>query len=212
MQVAAISERYERIRSHLDEKGRRLWCANEAISIGRGGITLVAHGTGVSRTTITEGVQELRGEKALWYGRVRREGGGRKKQIAKDPALVGDLERLVESSTRGDPENPLLWSSKSTGHIADALNRDGHRASDRLVARTLQQLGYSLQANRKVAEGGDHPDRDAQFTFINEKSKDFQRRHQPVVSVDTKKKELVGNFKNGGREYHQKGQSPKVNV
>ena len=213
MSKKSIQERYNTISKHLDEKGKRLWCATEALALERG-VSLVSKATGVSRTTITEGVKELRGEKEIApSGKVRRIGGGRKMAIKKDTNLMLDIEKLVEPVTRGDPESPLRWTSKSTQKLADELNKDGiHRASDRLVSRILKNQGYSLQVNKKTKEGGDHPDRDAQFNFINEKVKDFQGRNQPAISVDTKKKENIGNFLNNGREYHKKGQAPEVNV
>jgi hypothetical protein len=207
-----IAVRYRTILPHLDEKGRRFWCANEAIAMGRGGIARVARATHLSRTTIIEGMKELRGQKEVARDRIRRTGGGRKRTCVKDPTLAGALTTLVDASTRGDPESPLRYVSKSTRTISAELKKSGHAASHSLVARSLADLGYSLQANRKTAEGGDHPDRDAQFSFIAAKAGDLLRRNQPVISVDTKKKELIGNFKNNGREYHQKGEAPKVNV
>jgi hypothetical protein len=209
----SVRERYKLLGSHFDEKGRRLWCASEAIALGQGGISAVTKATGVSRTTISEGIKELKGEKVLPAGkRIRRTGGGRKKAEVKDSALTSDLEGLLEPATRGCPESPLKWTSKSTQKLADELNRDVHRASDRLIARLLKKMEYSLQSNQKSNEGGNHPDRDRQFRFINGKAQDFQKRKQPVVSVDTKKKENIGNFKNNGREYYKKGEAPKVNV
>lgn len=213
MSQNSIQQRYIILVNHLDEKGRRLWCANEAIALKRGGVSTVAKATGISRTTITEGIKELEGRKAMPPAeKVRRIGGGRKTAQEKDTALSSDLEKLLEPATRGCPESPLKWTSKSTQKLATELNRNTHRASDRLVARLLKKMNYSLQANKKTKEGGDHPDRDQQFSFINEKTKAFQQGHQPVISVDTKKKENIGNFKNNGREYHKKGQAPEVNV
>ena len=213
MEKEKIQERFQRIKKHLDEKSRRLWCANEAISIGSSGISLVSNATGVSRTTITEGVKEIKGEKELPTDSMRRKGGGRKLKIEKDKELRTDIEKLIESSTRGDPETPLKWTSKSTRKIADELSKIKQRASHSLVSRILFDLGYSLQANRKTYEGSkDNPDRDKQFSFINDKTKAFQSNNQPVISVDTKKKENIGNFKNNGKEYHKKGQPTEVNV
>ena len=211
MEKQKIKEKFQRITNHLNEKSRRLWCANEAITLGSGGISLVAKATGVSRTTITEGVKEIKGRKKLPEG-IRREGGGRKLQTEKDPDLKSDLENIIEGATRGDPEQPLKWVSKSTRNIADELNRKKKRASHVLVSRLLANAGYSLQANRKTDEGKNHPDRNEQFGFINEKTKEFQRNNFPVLSVDTKKKENIGNFKNSGQEYHKKGKPEKVNV
>jgi len=207
-----MQERFQRITGHLDEKSRRLWCANEAIAIGFGGITLVASATKVSRTTITEGIKEIEGKKELPQKSIRRCGGGRKLNTEKDKDLKSDLENVIEGSTRGDPEQPLKWVSKSTRNIADELNKKKKRTSHALISRLLAGMGYSLQANRKTDEGKNHPDRNEQFNFINEKTKVFQKNNFPVLSVDTKKKENIGNFKNSGQEYHKKGSPEKVNV
>jgi transposase len=210
-----IQERFQTISQHLDEKTRRLWCANEALAIVHGGVSLVSRETGVSRTTITEGIKEIKGQKKLPENGIRRDGGGRKLQIEKDKDLKSDIEKSVESTTGGDPESPLKWCSKSTRNIADELNggKDKKRASHSLVSRILSELGYSLQSNRKTDEGSkDNPDRDKQFNFINEKTKEFQNKNFPVLSVDTKKKENIGNFKNNGKEYCKKGEPVKVNV
>lgn len=173
----------------------------------------MAQATGVSRTTITEGTKEIRGEKNVPHEGIRREGGGRKQKTEKDRNLRQDVEKIVESQTRGDPERPLKWSSKSTRKIADELNTMNKRASHSLVSRILSGLGYSLQANRKTEEGTkDNPDRDVQFQYINEKTKAFQKKEYPVLSVDTKKKENIGNFKNNGKEYRKKGEPENVNV
>lgn len=212
MSSEEITLRYRTILPHLDEKGRRLWCANEVIAMGRGGLIRVHRATGMSRTTIIEGVKEIGGKKETAPGRIRRKGGGRKKKAENDPTLTGAIESLVESATRGDPESPLRWVSKSTRHISLELKKNGKEVSHALVARLLAGLGYHLQVNRKTAEGGNHPDRNAQFLFIATTTKDLQSRNQPVISVDTKKKELIGNFKNNGREYHAKGNAPAVNV
>ena len=206
-----LQESWDRICPHLDERGRRLWCGNEALRLGWGGVQRVSSVTGVSATTIIKGKQELKDQDEL-PGRVRRSGGGRKRAVDKDSGLRESLKEIVSPATRGDPEGPLLWCCKSTRHVSDALKAAGHDVSHSLVARLLQEEGYRLQSNRKTEEGGDHPDRDAQFSFINEKAKAFQKKNHPVISVDTKKKELIGNYKNAGREYHQKGQAPKVNV
>lgn len=206
-----VRDRYEVLEKVLDERSRRIWAAAEAKTIGRGGQILVANVIGIHKNTVLAGMKEIK-QKLKKDGRIRKAGGGRKKIIENDKTLQKDILAQVESSTRGDPESPLLWSSKSTRKIADALNIQKKRISHVSVAKELQEMGYSLQANRKIREGGDHPDRDSQFNFINEKTKDFQKRHQPVISVDTKKKELIGGFKNNGREYHKKGASPAVNV
>jgi hypothetical protein len=208
-----LHERFQRISQHLDEKARRLWCANEAIAIGRGGVSFVAAATGVSRTTITEGAKEIRGRKDVPKERVRRKGGGRKPKTERDKGLKRAVEKLVEPHMRGDPECPLKWTSKSTRKIARELNRAKKIASHSLVSRVLSGLGYNLQANRKTDEGAkDNPDRNAQFEFINKHAKEYQGKGWPVLSVDIKKKENIGNFKNGGREYRKKGEPEKVNV
>lgn len=208
-----IKERFQKITNHLDEKTRRLWCANEALSIAYGGVSLVSRETGVSRTTITEGSKEIEGKKELPQGKIRRNGGGRKLQIENDKELKSDIEKSIESATRGDPESPLKWCSKSTRNIADELNKNKRRASHALVSRILASEGYSLQSNRKTYEGSkNNPDRNDQFNFINDKVKKFQKNGFPVLSVDTKKKENIGNFKNNGKEYSKKGDPVKVNV
>ena len=212
MNEIELKKRFDQIAPYLDEKARRLWCANEAVCIGRDGITFVALVTGISRTTLTEGVKEIKGEKTPVAGNVRRKGGGRKRSAEKDKHLKSDIAVLVESSTRGDPESPLKWTSKSTRKLAEALNLQTKRVSHTLVPRLLSETGYSLQANKKTKEGGDHPDRGEQFRFINEKTKRFQFNVQPVISVDAKKKENIGNFKNNGKEYYQSGKAPQVNV
>ena len=191
MEKQKIQEGFQRIAKHLDEKARRLWCANEAIASGFGGISLVANITGISRTTITEGVKEIKEKKELPQKGVRRKGGGRKLKIRKDKKLKPDLEKLIESSTLGDPESPLKWSSKSTRNIADELNKKKKRVSHSLVSRILSSMGYSLQANRKTNEGKGNPDRNEQFNFINGRIKEFQKNNFPVLSVDTKKKENI---------------------
>jgi hypothetical protein len=208
-----IKDRYERIKRHLDEKSKRLWCANEAVGIGWGGVSAVSKATGVSRTTISAGIKEITTENQKCDNRIRRSGGGRKKKSETDKRLVADLDALIEPMTRGDPESPLRWICKSTGKLAAELNKRGHVVSHSLVARTLTELDYSLQSNKKTLEGSkDHPDRDAQFHFINDKVKKFQKKNQPVVSVDAKKKENVGNYKNNGREYRKKKDPVKVDV
>jgi Rhodopirellula transposase DDE domain len=213
--VEAISEKYATLEPVLDERARRLWAATEARAIGRGGISRVAEATGLSRITIRAGLNELRaapgGDDDLG-GRVRRPGGGRKPLTEHDPKLLGALEALVDPVTRGDPMSPLRWTCKSADKLASELTASGHPASERTVSRLLHALGYSLQSNRKTIEGKDHPDRAAQFRHINRRVKAFQRRGQPAVSVDTKKKELVGRFRNGGREWRPKGHPEPVKV
>jgi transposase len=207
---AAIGERFRALAGELDERRRRLWAAAEARSCGHGGIAAVARATGISEATIRNGLRELEGGERLERGRVRRPGGGRKRLVEKDPTLLADLERLVDGDSRGDPEQPLRWTAKSVRKLAAALRELGHRVSFRTVARLLRELGYSLQANAKTREGRQHPDRDAQFEHINETVGAAIDSGQPVISVDTKKKELVGDFKNGGREWHRKGEPVEV--
>jgi len=210
--LSTIAAKYRLIKPHLNERGRRIWAATEANAIGRGGKKLVNQATGLTYSTIKQGMHDLNESNKADLVFVRKKGGGRKKKIVTDSSLIQDIEQIVESSTRGDPESPLLWCSKSTRNIADELNQLSNRASHSLVARLLDSMGYSLQSNRKVNEGGKHPDRDAQFKFINNKVKEFQSKQQPVISVDTKKKENIGSFKNGGQEYHKKASAPQVNV
>ena len=186
--------------------------AAESLAIGRGGISAVSRVTGLSRPVIRQGVVELKDTKSVLSGRVRRPGGGRKKIRQRDPAVVTDLEKLVEPVTRGDPESPLRWTCKSVRRLAQELTHQGHQISYPVVAELLNELGYSLQANRKTKEGQQHPDRNAQFEYINRKVKRFLADRQPVISVDTKKKELVGDFKNGGREVRPQGDPERVRV
>ena len=197
----------------LDERTRRAVAAAEARALGRGGVTLLAQVTGLARSTVRRGIVELEAPDTAAPGtRVRRRGGGRKPLTAHDPTLLRDLEALVDPVTRGDPESPLRWTSKSVAKLAVALRERGHRISGRKVGDLLRELGYSLQATRKTTEGANHPDRDAQFAYINAQARAFQARGQPVVSVDTKKKELVGDFKNGGREWQPAGRPEAVQV
>ena len=212
-----IAQQFKRIRGSLDERGRREWAASEAMALGYGGIALVHRATGIAPSTIGKGIKELRDQPDESEGsevrrRVRRPGGGRPKKTEEDPTLSGALERLVEPVTRGDPESPLRWTSKSLRRLAAELVADGHSVSYRTVGRMLKQLKYSLQGNRKTVEGAQHPDRDAQFEYINRQAKRRLAAGNPTISVDTKKKELVGNYKNGGCEYRPKGQPDKVDV
>ena len=213
-----ISEKYELLKPFLDEQNKRLFAAAEAISLGEGGISIVSRATGTSRDTISKGCKELESGMigasgtSIPDGKIRAPGGGRKKSVDKDPTLIPDLESLIEPTSRSDPESPLRWTSKSVRNLAGELKKMGHKLTHARVADILHMLGYSLQANRKTIEGDSHPDRDQQFNHINEKCKEFQEEHQPVISVDTKKKELVGNFKNGGRELRPKKDPIKVNV
>jgi transposase len=209
---AAIRVRYEALDPLLDERGRRRYAAAEALAAGRGGITAVSQITGVARSTIGRGLAELRSGAPVVSDRVRKPGGGRKSLTAKDPTLLDDLRSLVEPSTRGDPQAALLWTAKSLRNLAAGLRALGHRISYSVVRELLGSLGYSLQANRKTREGASHPDRDAQFCYINERVKAALAGGEPAISVDTKKKELVGDFKNAGREWHPKGSPEPVRV
>ena len=210
----AIRLRYEALKPVLDERGRRRFAAAEARAAGRGGIAAVSKITGIARSTIGRGLAELRGETAAAVpaGRVRRAGGGRKSLVATDATLLGDLKDLLDGATRGDPMTPLLWTAKSLRKLAAELRGRGHRIGHNSVAALLRSLGYSLQGNRKTLEGASHPDRDAQFIYINDQVKVALAAGEPAISVDTKKKELVGDFKNGGREYRAKGDPKKVRV
>jgi hypothetical protein len=210
-----VLTQYERLRPFLDERGRRLWAANEAIGFGKGGIRAVAEALRMSPVTIIAGVRELRGEcrqePELVVGRQRRSGGGRKTLASKHPEIVGAIEAIVDPSTRGDPMAPLKWTSKSLKKIQDELGRAGYKASADAISKILrEQLGYTLQALKKTREGSSHEDRNAQFEHLNQKCREFQDRSQPVISVDAKKKELVGDFKNAGREWQPKGQPEEV--
>jgi hypothetical protein len=212
---ARIRRKFRLVAVELDERRRRQWAAVEAREIGWGGISLVARATGLSRPTIMVGLGELElssKSRTLAAVRVRRPGGGRRTLAQSDPGLLEALERLIEPATRGDPMSPLRWTCKSTAKLAEELTRQNHPVTDRTVAMLLKQSGYSLQANRKTREGSSHPDRNAQFEYINRQVIAFQRRRQPVISVDTKKKELVGEFKNPGAEWQPTGQPEKVNV
>jgi transposase len=210
--LSGITQRFAIVRGVLDERSRRLVAAAESVAIGRGGVSAVARATGMSRQVIRQGVRELTEVGVHPPGRIRRPGGGRKRAVVQDPSLLRDLEGLVEPVTRGDPESPLRWTCKSLRKLAEELRRQGHQISHQLVARMLHDLGYSLQANSKTLEGTDHPDRNAQFEYLNRKVKRQLQQHQPVISVDTKKKELVGNFKNNGRELRPQGDPEKVRV
>ncbi len=213
--IQAIAAKFIILEPLLDERARRLWAAVEARALGRGGISCVAEATGLSRVTIRAGLQELvlpgpaPGPLAA-PERLRRPGGGRKPLGMRDPHLVHALETLVDPVTRGDPMSLLRWTCKSAAQLAAALQTQGHPVSERTVNRLLHDLGYSLQSNRKTLEGRAHPDRDAQFQYINRRAKTFQKQGQPVVSVDTKKKELIGQFRNGGREWQPQGQPEEV--
>jgi len=210
--VGLCRAKYKALAPTLTERARRIWAATEARAAGWGGITGVARATGIASSTIQRGLQELNAKRPLTAGRIRRPGGGRKKTLDKDPTLLADLEGLVEPTASGDPMAPLRWTSKSVRHLAASLQRMGHQVSRQLVAELLAAAGYSLQANRKTREGASHPDRDAQFRYINQQVRRFQAATQPVISVDTKKKELVGDFKNAGRQRRPKGHPEPVRV
>jgi hypothetical protein len=207
----AVARKYVVLRPHLDERQRRLFLGAEAQDFGRGGIKLVAGATGVHPDTIARGVRELAGE-AEPAVRVRAPGGGRKSLAESDPELLVQLKAFVDPETRGDPMSLLVWTTKSTRNLADALTQAGHRVSDRTVARMLADLGFSLQGNSKVLEGSGHVDRDEQFRYLQQQVTEHAAAGQPVISVDTKKKELVGNYKNGGKEYQPVKSPEKVNV
>jgi DNA-binding phage protein len=210
----AIRLRYEALGPVLDERGRRRFAAAEAVAAGRGGVSAVARITRIARSTIDRGLAELRGEpeRSSASSRVRRAGGGRKRATVKDPTLLADLKLLVEPATRGDPMTPLLWTAKSLRNLAAGLTQLGHCVCHNVVAGLLREMGYSLQGNRKTLEGGSHPDRDAQFRYISDRVKNALASGQPTISVAAKKKELVGDFKNAGREYRPKGQPEDVRV
>jgi len=209
--LESVARKYVVLRPHLDERQRRLLLGAEAQEFGRGGIKLVAAATGVHPDTIARGLRELSGE-ADPAVRVRAPGGGRKSLAESDPGLLLQLKAFVDPETRGDPMSLLVWTTKSTRNLADALTQLGHRVSDRTVARMLTDLGFSLQGNTKVLEGNQHIDRDAQFRYLHGQVTEHAAAGQPVISVDTKKKELVGTYKNGGKEY-QPAKSPEpVNV
>lgn len=204
--MSAVSLRFLLVDPYLSEQSRRIWVAAEATAIGPHGNAIVAEATGISRTTITKARTELQQASDLPAFRQRQAGGGRKPLTEVDPTLLADLDQLIDPGSRGDPESPLRWTCKSTYHLAEALLEQGHRISQRSVYRLLVTLGYSLQSNRKTEEGADHPDRDAQFQYINRQVKRCQRQGQPVISVDTKKKEIIGNFSQRGREWEPQQQ------
>lgn len=207
-----IKERYQKFAKILDERMLRIWAGTESSIMGHGGIAAVSRATGLSRNTIARGINELKETEKISFKRVRKIGGGRRKTLDKDPKIKNDLMKLMDPVTRGDPETPLLWTCKSLRKLSEELKKEGHNISHRIVGEILHQSGYSLQANKKTLEGKGHPDRDKQFEYIHRRVKDFQRNKQPVISVDTKKKELVGRFKNNGKEWSPKGKPNKVLV
>jgi hypothetical protein len=207
-----IKQRFEGLSPVLNEQGLRRFAATEARAYGHGGVSLVSRITGIARSTICRGIREIAEKRQLDAGRIRKPGGGRKAKLVKDATLLTDLGRLVEPATRGDPMRLLMWTSKSLRHLEKALQGLGHVACPHVIADCLRELGYSLQANSKTREGGGHMDRDAQFHYIADQAKAFLAANEPVISVDTKKKELVGNFKNNGREWRPKGSPEAVKV
>jgi hypothetical protein len=210
--AVGIGQRYEELSPVLDERGRRRFAAAEARAYGHGGVSVVSQLTGMARSTIARGLQEIERNDPVETGRVRRPGGGRKRKREQDSTLLSDLKRLVEPATRGDPMRPLQWTSKSLRHLSQALRAKGHAVCPHVVAGCLRELGYSLQANRKTREGSGHMDRDAQFQYLNDQATTFLAAHEPVISVDTKKKELVGNYKNNGQEWRPKAAPEAVNM
>src|SRR6516162_4361030 len=210
--ISWLEAKYQRLSGELTERARRHWAAVEALSLGRGGVTAVSTATGLAHSTIRRGIQQIRQGDSLTPGRQRREGGGRKKTTVVEPCIHAALERLVEPDSRGDPQSPLRWTCKSTRRLAKELTARGHAVGPTTVRQLLKAAGYSLQANRKNHEGQSHPDRDAQFRYINRRVRAQQRQRQPAVSVDTKKKETLGNLRNPGAEWQRKGQPREVDV
>jgi len=216
--IVMLQRKYKLLGPRLDEFTMRLCAAADAMTIGRGGLSLVAKASGLSRNTIYAGLNDLKqtvelaGESKKMERRIRRIGGGRKRLTESNPGLLQDLDKLVDPVTRGDPESPLRWTCKSTTKLAKELRDRGHQVCQRTIWALLSELGYSMQSNRKTLEGIKHPDRNAQFLYISEKVQHFQQAGFPVISVDTKKKELVGRFKNEGREWQRKGQPEEVNI
>lgn len=207
--LAQVRRRYEIMAPYLTEQTKRAWAAAEALAIGRSGNAMVSEAIGISRTTLTKAKHEVLSPVGV-PNRQRRPGGGRKTLAETEERLLEALDALIDPSTRGDPESPLRWTCKSTYHLAQALTDQGYPVSQRTIYRLLEALGYSLQANRKTEEGADHPDRDAQFHFIAQQVQRLQKKRQPVISVDTKKKENIGNFAQGGKEWEPHGQPTKV--
>ena len=213
MDVETLRAKYTALAPVLNERTRRLWAAAEAEAIGHGGIALVARATGMSRTRIARGIRQLRSDEPLEADRTRRAGGGRKRRVDTDATLVSDLNALLEPTTAGAPDDsPLRWTSKSIRTLTGELQALGHSLSRGIVHGLLHRLGYTLQANRKTKEGTQHPDRDAQFNYLNEQVQSAQEKGHPVISVDTKKKELIGDFKNGGRTWRPKRDPERVRV
>jgi transposase len=211
--IHQIRKKYQTLAPYLNEKTRRVWAAAESLSLqGQGGSSIVSEATGIARSTIAAGLKEIQEPLSAEQSRLRRTGGGRKSIVSQDTELMADLESLLEPATRGDPMSPLRWTNKSTAKLAEALQQQGHKIGARSVASLLHQMGYSLQSNLKSKEGTEHPDRDRQFRYISRSVKAFHREGQPVISVDAKKKELIGEFKNQGKEWEPKGEPKLVNV
>lgn len=210
--MRAAGKRYREMAAVLNEQSRRRYVALEAQALGRGGVSLMARISGLARSTIYHGLSDIRHKVSAPPGRIRKEGGGRKKKAVEDPTLVVDLTSLVAPVTRGDPMRPLLWTSRSLRSLVKELAKKGHKVCPSVVGDLLRSMGYSLQANSKTREGGKHIDRDGQFQYINTQATAFLTANEPVISVDTKKKELVGNFKNNGREWRPKGTPEAVNI
>jgi hypothetical protein len=214
--ILLIKEKFDSISSYLNERTLRIWCATEAKNynqiFGEGGVTAVHRATDISRTTIYTGLRDLKSRKKIKKNIVRKSGGGRKKIINEHPGILADLESLVEPFSRGDPQSPLRWTCKSVRNLSDELNKKGYSISFRTICDLLVKLEYSLQSNKKTKEGKDHPDRNKQFEYINKVVKKFQKKCFPVISVDTKKKENIGEYKNAGQEYCPKGSPIKVNT
>jgi Rhodopirellula transposase DDE domain len=211
-QLRAARKRYREMEPVLNEQSLRRFVALEAQALGRGGVSLMARISGLARSTIYHGLSDIRDNVSAPAGRVRKQGGGRKKKSSQDPTLVADLRRLVEPATRGDPMQALLWTTRSLRNLVNGLAEKGHKVCPTVVGDLLRDMGYSLQANSKTREGDQHIDRDAQFEYINRQAKAFLAANEPVISVDTKKKELVGNFKNSGREWRRQGSPELVNI
>ena len=209
---AIIARKFHTLSSEWNERQCRLWAASEAMCLGHGGISLVARATGLSRPTITKGIRELMNNERLPENRVRRKGGGRKKVKDIQPLLVATLDSMVEPTAKGDPMSPLRWTTHSTRHLSEELNEQGFEISHTQVSRLLHEMDYQLAANRKSLEGGTNPDRNTQFEFINAQAAEFLKQGCPVISVDAKKKELIGNYKQNGRVWRPKGQPELVKV
>ena len=212
VQARAARKRYLEMAPVLNEQSRRRFVALEAQALGRGGVSLMARISGLARSTIYHGLSDIRHKILAPPGRVRKRGGGRKKKAFEDPTLAADRKELIEPATRGDPMQPLLWTTRSLRNLVKELGKKGHKVCPTVVGDLLRRMGYSLQANSKTREGNQHIDRDAQFHYINTQAKTFLAAHEPVVSVDTKKKELVGNFKNNGKEWRPNGTPELVNI